>query len=417
LEDGIRNCFDQFGGVDSIIKGKVFLKFNGTMQFQTAMTSTEVILSTIRVIKETTKEIEYIYVMDNSGVGSFTRLVFQVNDLGKQVKELGAKPLYLDEEKSIDINFDGTILNKPIPVPKILYENLVKNKERNTYINLPRLKSHVLSKSTASIKNQHGLLYDREKIFKHNLIHEKIVDILNVFKPDFNIIDATSVVNYGPMAIFDEWSVPMNLLISGIDPVAVDTVSSRLIGIKEVEHIDLAAKRGFGTNNFEEIEIVPSKELLKTHQIQLNHENIPKKVPDKVTIFRGKERVCKAGCAFLKVLFIWFGTQRELKECVGIYGKGHNPRELDKFDGPFIVNGECAVSELKEYFEKRKKKEDIKVYYIDAHLNIAEAGIAIRKALGISIADLKALLPCSLLKMVGLMILAKLKGGNFISIR
>ncbi len=63
--------------------------------------------------------------MDNSAVGSFTRLVFQVDNLGNQVKELGAKPLYLDEEKSVDVNFYGKILDKPIPIPKILYENLI----------------------------------------------------------------------------------------------------------------------------------------------------------------------------------------------------------------------------------------------------------------------------------------------------
>jgi len=191
----IEECFDQFGGVNSLIKGNVFIKINGTFQFKTAMTSPEVILSTIKVIKQAENEIKNIYVMDNSAVGSFTRLVFQVDDLAKRTKKLGAKPLYLDEQKSIDINFNGEVLDKPIPVPKILYKNLFEDKEENTYINLPKLKSHVLAESTISIKNQHGLIYDEDKMYKHNLIHEKVADIMNVFKPDFNIVDATSVVN------------------------------------------------------------------------------------------------------------------------------------------------------------------------------------------------------------------------------
>lgn len=417
LEACVRNCFDHFGGVDSMIKGNVFIKFNGTMQFKTAITSTDVILSTIKVIQETSNEYDNIYVMDNSAVGSFTRVVFQVDDLGKKVKQLGAKPLFLDEEKAVDMDFKGTILDTPIPIPKIIYKNLVENKNKNTYINIPRLKCHVLSKCTIAIKNQHGLLYDQEKVYRHDAIQEKIVDIMNVFTPDFNLVDASSVVNYGPMAIFDDWSIPMNLLISGIDPVAVDTVGAHLIGIKNVEHINLAAKRGFGTNNLEEIEILPSEELLKRYQIRLDHENIPEEIPDIIKIFKGTEKACKGGCSFLESLFLWFGTQGELKKGVGIYGKGHNKQELDKYDGPFIVNGTCAVEELKSYFQARKKDEKITVYYIDDHLNIAEAGIAIRKAFGISLSDLKGLLPCSLIKMLFLMIIAKARGGKFIPMR
>jgi len=417
LESCIRNCFDQFGGVDSMIKGNVFIKFNGTMQFKTAMTSTDVILSTIKVIQETNNEYDNIYVMDNSAVGSFTRVVFQVDDLGKKVKRLGAKPLFLDEQKAINVDFKGAILDTPIPIPKILYKNLVENKDKNTYINIPRLKCHVLSKCTISIKNQHGLLYDQDKVFRHDAVQEKVVDILNIFKPDFNLVDASSVVNYGPMAIFDDWSIPMNLLISGTDPVAVDTVGAHLIGIENIKHINLAAKRGYGTNKLEEIEIIPSKQLLKKYQIQLNHENIPEKVPDSVKIYKGTEKACKQGCSFLESLFLWFGTQADLKKGVGIYGKGHNKQELDKYAGPFIVNGPCAVEELRSYFQERKKSEKISVYYIDDHLNIAEAGIAIRKAFGISLSDLKGLLPCSLMKMLLLMVIAKARGGKFIPMR
>jgi uncharacterized protein (DUF362 family) len=369
------------------------------------------------VIQQAENNIKDIYVMDNSAVGSFTRLVFQVEDLAKRIKKLGAKPLYLDEQKSIDIDFNGEVLDKPIPVPKILYKNLIEDKEKNTYINLPRLKSHVLAESTISIKNQHGLIYDEDKMYKHNLIHEKVADIMNVFKPDFNIVDATEVVNYGPMAVFPEWSIPMNLLISGTDPVALDTVGSLLIGIDNVKHINIAAEKGFGTNNLEEIDVLPSPDLINKYKIQLDHQNIPQGIPEKVTIFRGKEKLCKTGCAFLDVLFMWFGTQAELKECIGIYGKGHDTRELDKYKGPFIVNGPCAVSELQAYFQERKKREKIEVYYVNEHLNIAEAGTAVRKAMDISIPDLKALLPCSLLKMGLLMVWARLKGGKFISIK
>ncbi|MFX1298555.1 MAG: DUF362 domain-containing protein, partial [Promethearchaeota archaeon] len=196
LIDCVRDCFDQFGGVESICKGNVFIKFNGTGPDPEIMTNREVILSTVKVVKEVINP-ENIYVMENSAVGFCSRLSFEIENLANRIEELGANPLYLDEQESIDINFNGIAFDKPIPIPKILYENLVENKGKNTYINIPKLKTHLMCGVTICIKNSHGLVYDAEKIYNHHLINEKIVEITSIFKPDFNIVDATTVINFG----------------------------------------------------------------------------------------------------------------------------------------------------------------------------------------------------------------------------
>lgn len=81
--------------------------------------------------------------MENSAVGFCTRLSFEIDNLAKRIEELGAKPLYLEEQEPIDVEFNDIALDKPIPIPKILYENLVEHKGENTYINIPKLKSHI----------------------------------------------------------------------------------------------------------------------------------------------------------------------------------------------------------------------------------------------------------------------------------
>ena len=50
----------------------------------------------------------------------------------------------------------------------------------------------------------------------------------------------------------------MNLVIAGIDPVAVDTVGTTIMGIEpsEVKHLVLAEKKGLGTCNLENITIL-----------------------------------------------------------------------------------------------------------------------------------------------------------------
>ena len=40
-----------------------------------------------------------------------TRVVFKLGNLAKKIKTLGANPLYLDEEKSIDFDFGGVALS------------------------------------------------------------------------------------------------------------------------------------------------------------------------------------------------------------------------------------------------------------------------------------------------------------------
>ncbi|TFG25374.1 MAG: DUF362 domain-containing protein, partial [Promethearchaeota archaeon] len=262
LFDCVRDCFTQFGGVRTVCKGNVFIKFNGTGPDPDIMTNSDVILSTVKVVKEVINP-ENIYVMENPAVGFCARLSFEINNLSKRIEELGAKSLYLDEQESINIDFNGVAFDKPIPVPKILYENLVEHRGENTYINIPKLKSHVMCGVTICLKNSHGLVYDAEKIYNHHLINEKIVEITSIFKPDFNIVDATTVLNYGPGPIMDDsFVIPMGVLISGKDPVAVDTVGSKLIGIDDAIHINMAAEKGLGTNDFDEINVIPSKEII-----------------------------------------------------------------------------------------------------------------------------------------------------------
>lgn len=77
LTDCVRDCFNAFGGVEAICKGKVFIKFNGTAAISTIITDPEVILATIQVVKEAIAP-ENIFVMENSAVGFCTRLVFEI---------------------------------------------------------------------------------------------------------------------------------------------------------------------------------------------------------------------------------------------------------------------------------------------------------------------------------------------------
>ncbi|MFX0135491.1 MAG: DUF362 domain-containing protein [Candidatus Hodarchaeota archaeon] len=417
MTDCIRECFDKFGGVESICKGNIFIKINGTAPNTEIITNHEVVLSTIKVIKEVIKP-ENIYVMDNSAVTTFTRLVFDLENFSKRIEDLGAKPLYLDEQESINIDFKGKALDKPIPVPKILYKNLVENKGENIYLNIPKLKTHIQCGVTLCIKNQHGLLYDEEKIYNHHLIDDKIVDTLNVFKPDFSIIDGTTAINFGPTLMDEKFIVPVGVLVSGTDFVAVDTIGAKLIGIDNVKHLKMAAEKGFGCNNFNDINVIPSKDLIDRYKVLLDYKisNIPLEPHDSLTLFQGKEKACITGCGILEPGARGMDKEIRVKPCAFVFGKGHDIKKIDEYPGPFVVNGPCAINELKNYFDDRKKREKIRVYYINEHMNLTQIYTYLMKAMKIKFSDIVEHWPYTLPRMLELMKIALANGGKFVAL-
>ncbi len=98
-----------------------------------------------------------------------------------------------------------------------------------------------------------------------------------------------------------------------------------------------------------------------------------------------------------------------------IFGKGHDTKEIDKHPGPFIVNGPCAVSELKDYFDERQKKEKTKVYYIEDHVDLEKAYKYGMEAGRIKLSDLSDTMPIETRRYLELIMETRKNGGIFMS--
>jgi uncharacterized protein (DUF362 family) len=421
LIDAINACFNYFGGIDKIVKGNVFIKINATAVNPDAITTPEVIVALIKVIQKAKIKYKNIYIFDNSAFGMPTRLVFKIQNLAKRIKKLEAIPLYLDEQESVFFEFNGRILDKPIPIPRIIYENLVENKTENTYINVPKLKTHLQTGVTACIKNQHGLLYDDEKLYKHHHIDEKIVEIYEKFKPDINILDATTVLNNGAVSFSRDWKIPMNLLLAGGDAVAVDRIGAELLGIPvdRVEYLKMANDRNLGCIRIEDIEIQPDNDIIINNKLDLNDkfEEISLEMPENFHIISGKEhKGCRAGCIGVLEYFKLIAIGGKILPFVGICGRGHDNAELDNIKGSILVIGSCAINELKDYFENRDDREKINIFYIDGHFAVNNFVGPFQKATKISLKQLSTMLQLSFFKIIMGMIGAKLHRANFKSI-
>jgi len=156
------------------------------------------------------------------------------------------------------------------------------------YITVPVLKIHNQPGFTGALKNQIGLAASTRYGFNkttgvkqegnyHKLIHlaqlpyawqdKEIVDLCILAKIKFCVVDAITCLqtekspeyldsHHYSLQIKNR--IKMNTIIAGSDPVAVDNVCCRLIGLNpdDIEHITLAEKMGLGTNDSSKITLL-----------------------------------------------------------------------------------------------------------------------------------------------------------------
>ena len=93
-------------------------------------------------------------------------------------------------------------------------------------------------------------------------VEEEIVDLCAIADIDFVVVDATACLESSKSAkrsggkIINQ--VRRNMILAGPDPVAIDHVSARLMGLNpdDVAHVTLAAKKGLGVNDSDRITVV-----------------------------------------------------------------------------------------------------------------------------------------------------------------
>jgi Pyruvate/2-oxoacid:ferredoxin oxidoreductase delta subunit len=137
--------------------------------------------------------------------------------------------------------------------------------EADLIINLPKLKTHVLTLMTGAVKNMFGIVPGFRKARYHKeaprpeSFAQILVDILSARTPDLTIIDAvTAMEGDGPSSGNPR---NLNLLLASADPVAVDAIASSIIGLKadDVPTTKIASESGLGIGWPEAIKVVGKK--------------------------------------------------------------------------------------------------------------------------------------------------------------
>jgi len=136
-------------------------------------------------------------------------------------------------------------------------------------IHLPTVKTHVFTTITGAMKNAFGGLLGRNRHWTHGLIHETLVDLLQIqqaIHPGiFAVMDGTfSGDGPGPRAM--RWH-ETDVLLASADQVAIDAVSAKLQGFDPLSlpFIRIAHEKEMGIGDPKQIEILGEPDLASSN--------------------------------------------------------------------------------------------------------------------------------------------------------
>ena len=365
IENAVADIFDQAGGAGSLIKSSrdVFLKPNAVDLKKHAFTNPEVLRAVIRHFQQAGAKT--VYVIENCTQGNITRLVFEATGMTRVCRETGAIPVYLDETGAVPVYLEG--LQSFIDISDFVHERLIEQKDENLYVSLPKLKTHSMSQVTLSIKNQFGLVHHHSRVADHNFrLHQKFADIYRLLRPDFVVVDGLIATNHGHYIaekFEDECIIPMNCLIGGADPLAVDIAAAAFLGFKidDVAHLKLSAETGLSpATDLDAIQIL-NRELFETRKKDLTH-HLLEKFPPELRILRGRERCCMEGCRrnTETVAEIFYNDHNGRGDFTILMGKGIDAAEVDRIAKPPVhVAGSCAIQDYGREMLRRFGKKQV----------------------------------------------------------
>ena len=205
-------------------------------------------------------EVDRVDLGENGAVGFPTRNFYThagYYDEIRWVQKHTDKPVdifCLDEDRRDTVAVDG-VVHKTLRLARTMAR-------ADSTVYLPKLKCHCVTRMTGAVKLNIGICGDDDRAIRHDfMLNEKIVDLLAVGWPDFIVMDAIEV-GVGNEA----FPTPrkLGLVLMGKNPVAVDLVGARLLGLQrdDVPYLKLAVERGYGPASLEDVTLLGDLETL-----------------------------------------------------------------------------------------------------------------------------------------------------------
>jgi uncharacterized protein (DUF362 family) len=188
-----------------------------------------------------------ICIVESDGTQVLADMAFKLLGYEELSKRLNVKLVNLSRASFSVKAFPKNVFLKEIRIPGII-------EDADFFISVPKIKTHIDCLFTCSLKNQYGCNPYPHKTIYHKRLDDAIVDLNLVFKPDLVVVDGI-VAMEGWNGPTDGLPLRMNTLIFGRDPVAVDHLVARIMGINpdHVRYLAEAKRRGIGKTVYQTI--------------------------------------------------------------------------------------------------------------------------------------------------------------------
>jgi uncharacterized protein (DUF362 family)/Pyruvate/2-oxoacid:ferredoxin oxidoreductase delta subunit len=242
IEEAAHRVIEQVGGMASVLKGaKIAILKPNFVAGRGAETGSTTSFALLKAVAEEVQACRAEPVLCEMPGTEFDReATYTILGLEQFCQEHGIRILRIDPEGNeqdwVPVQPAGAKKLRRFHVPRILNEACL--------INLPVLKTHVVSTMTLGMKNPMGILPRPDRRSMHTFgIDQSIVDMNLGIKPDLTIIDG-SVGQDGEGPLYGD-RADLQVLVAGHDSLAVDLVCCQLVGVKprDIPHLKLALEQ------------------------------------------------------------------------------------------------------------------------------------------------------------------------------
>ncbi|BEI61009.1 DUF362 domain-containing protein [Blautia luti] len=251
----LKQGLDFLGGLENLIPkdAKILLKPNLLKKAEVekaVITHPVVVGAFARILRE--NGYEHIVLADSCGHGT-TQAVIRGTGMDMYLEKYHIPAI--DYSEGVKTVYPQGIQAKEFILPKELLE-------QDCVISLSKMKTHALERITGAVKNSYGFIYGFHKAKGHtqypsaDSFARMLIDLNKCVAPKLYVIDGILAMEGNGPGSGDP--VPMNVLLMSTDPVALDSVFSRLVYLKPemVPTNYHGEKMGLGTWKEEEIALL-----------------------------------------------------------------------------------------------------------------------------------------------------------------
>lgn len=256
------------GGVEALIPkdAKILLKPNLLKRAEVekaVITHPVVVGAFARILRE--NGYEQIVLADSCGHGT-TQEVIRGTGMDTYLEKYQIPAI--DYSEGIKVDYPQGIQAKEFILPKELLE-------QNCVISLSKMKTHALERITGAVKNSYGFVYGFHKAKGHtqypsaDSFARMLIDLNKCVAPKLYVMDGIVAMEGNGPGSGDP--VQMNVMLMSTDPVALDSVFSRLVYLKPemVPTNYHGEKMGLGTWKEEEITLLtPDGEISMSEAVK-----------------------------------------------------------------------------------------------------------------------------------------------------